>query len=99
VPVAHAQLSKGLKPLAGLAFMQTIFDWASVALFIAAAGMFWFRRRRERPHLGGYIVLSIGCAIANQLGDLGHTIIASVLIAALACALVWMATRPDEAGG
>ena len=74
--------------------MQTVFDWVTVAIFMAAAGTFFYRSQREWPPLYKYLAISIGCAIANQLGNLGFAVPALVMIGALIAALVWLGSRP-----
>lgn len=73
--------------------MQTIFDWVTVAIFIATAGLFFYRTQHESPPLYKYLGLSVGCAIANQLGNMGYQIPSLALIGALIGALVWLGTR------
>ena len=74
--------------------MQTVFDWVTVAIFIATAGTFFYRTQREWPPLYKYLAVSIGCAIANQLGNLGYYIPALLMIGALIGALIWLGSRP-----
>jgi len=77
--------------------MQTVFDWITVVIFIATAGTFFYRTQREWPPLYKYLALSIGCAIANQLGNLGYAVPALVMIALLIGSLIWLGTRPYNA--
>lgn len=74
--------------------MQTVFDWVTVAIFIATAGTFFYRTQREWPPLYRYLGVAIGCAIANQLGNLGYFILALLMIGALIAALLWLGSRP-----
>ncbi|HXZ66961.1 MAG TPA: hypothetical protein VEH07_00060 [Alphaproteobacteria bacterium] len=74
--------------------MQTVFDWVTVAIFIAAVGTFFYRTQRESPPLYKYLAVSIGCAIANQLGNLGYYIPALLMIGALVAAVIWLGSRP-----
>jgi hypothetical protein len=76
--------------------MQTVFDWITVSIFIATAGIFFYRTQREWPPLYKYLGLSVGCAIANQLGNLGYAVPALLLIGLLVGALVWLGTRPYD---
>ena len=68
--------------------METLYDFVSVALFMAAAGLFFYRFQREDPPLAPYVVISVACAGANWLGNSGAGAAAiGVLIAAAACTL------------
>ncbi len=78
--------------------MQTVFDWITVAIFIATAGTFFYRTQHEWPPLYKYLALSIGCALANRLGNMGGVYMygALVLIGVLLAALIWLGTRPYD---
>lgn len=78
--------------------MQTVFDWVTVSLFIATAGIYFYRTRHESPPLYKYLGLSVGWAVANQIGNLGYAGAALLLIALLGGALVWLSTRPYRIG-
>jgi len=77
--------------------MQTVFDWITVAIFIATAGTFFYRTQHEWPPLYKYLALSVGCAFANRLGNLGYIYPALLLIGLLLGALIWLSTRPYDA--
>ena len=74
--------------------MQTVFDWVTVAIFIATAGTFFYRTQREWPPLYKYLAVSVGCMIANQVGNLGYVIPALLMIGVLIAALIWLGSRP-----
>ena len=74
--------------------MQTVFDWITVAIFIATAGTFFYRTQHEWPPLYKYLGLSVGCMLANWLGNTGQQVPAIALIGLLLGALVWLGTRP-----
>lgn len=76
--------------------MQTVFDWVSVAIFIATAGTFFYRTQHEWPPLNRYIGVAIGCMIANELGNLGYFIPALLIIALLIAAVIWLGSRPFD---
>jgi hypothetical protein len=81
--------------------MQTVFDWVTIAIFIATAGTFFYRTQREWPPLYKYLLVSVGCMVANQVGNIGQKqgnlsfeILALVMIGGLIGALIWLGTRP-----
>lgn len=74
--------------------MQTVFDWITVAIFIATAGTFFYRTQYEWPPLYKYLALSVGCAFANYLGNSGYVFAALILIGILLAGLIWLGTRP-----
>lgn len=76
--------------------MTTLFDYLSVFLFIAAAGLFFYRFRREDPPLAPYVVISVGCAIANWLGNNGIEIGAALMLLAGAGMALHLAHQPFE---
>jgi hypothetical protein len=74
--------------------MTSIFDILATALFIAAAGTFFFRLQREDPPLWPYVAVALGAAAANWLGEKGAGALALALIAAGATLLAYVASRP-----
>ncbi|MBT8471080.1 MAG: hypothetical protein HKN14_06535 [Marinicaulis sp.] len=74
--------------------MTTIFDFLSVSLFIAAAGLFFSRFRKEDPPLTPYVVVSLACAIGNWLGNNGNALLAVALFAAAAFLTLHLASEP-----
>lgn len=77
--------------------MQTVFDWITVAIFMAAAATFFHRAQRAWPPLSRYVAVAVGCMIANQLGNLGYVIPALLMICVLIGAVVWLGSRPNNA--
>jgi hypothetical protein len=49
--------------------MNTIYDFVSVAIFIALVGMFLQFSRKEDQDIAAYIWPMLGCAIGNFLGN------------------------------
>lgn len=74
--------------------MTTIFDYLSIILFIAAAGLFFYRFRREDPPLTPYVVISVGCAVANWLGNEGVATGALLMLAASGAMIAYLARQP-----
>lgn len=74
--------------------METLFDLMSVALFIATAGIFFYRFRSEDPPLAPYMLISLVCAVANWLGNSGGGIGAVLLLIAAAFYLLHIAGAP-----
>ncbi len=60
--------------------MATMFDYVTVACFLAMAGAFFILTAREPRVLLHVLVAGIAFAIANQVGNAGYTILAAVLI-------------------
>ncbi len=60
--------------------MATMFDYVTVACFLAMAGAFLILTAREPRVLLHVLVAGIAFAIANQVGNAGYTILAAVLI-------------------
>ncbi len=74
--------------------METIFDFLSVLLFIAAVSMFFVRFRHENPPLAPYIVISLVCAVGNYLGNNGGGVAAVALLIAASFLLLHLAGEP-----
>ena len=74
--------------------METIYDFMSVALFIAAAAMFFYRFRYENPPLAPYMLISLVCAVSNWLGNEGGGVGAILLLVAAAFYLMHLAGEP-----
>lgn len=74
--------------------MESMFDLLSVALFIAAAGMFFLRFRHEDTPLAPYILISLACAAGNWLGNQGSAAPAVALLIAGAFLLLHLASLP-----
>ena len=74
--------------------METIFDFLSVVLFIATAGIFFLRIGRENPPLAPYLVICIACAVANQLGNADMVVASIILLVCAAFLLLQIASEP-----
>jgi len=74
--------------------VETIFDFLSVALFIAAASMFFYRFRNEDPALAPYMLISLSAAVANWLGNNGAPAGAIMLLCGGAFYLLHLAGAP-----
>jgi hypothetical protein len=74
--------------------MVTLFDILSVASFIGLVLAFFFWTKRDNRTLLHFVISGIVLAVANQVGDAGHTAFGLVLIiAAIAYSMV-VAWRP-----
>jgi hypothetical protein len=62
--------------------MVTLFDYVTVACFLAMAGAFFLLTAREPRTLLHLLVVGIAFAIANQVGNAGYTLLAATLIIA-----------------
>lgn len=63
--------------------METIFDWATVAVFAGIAVLFLQRSigpPRKKDGMIRYVPPVLLCAVANWLGNEGHAIWATVLV-------------------
>ena len=69
--------------------MGTFFDALTVACFIGLVGAFFRFTERDTAALLRYILSGIALAVANQLGNAGHVVLGSALIAA-AIAYPWL---------
>lgn len=74
--------------------METIFDFLSVMLFIAAVSLFFVRFRNEDPPLKPYILISLIAAVGNWLGNNDGGIAAFSLLIAGAFFLLHLASEP-----
>lgn len=74
--------------------METLFDLLSVALFVATAGIFFFRFRNENPRLAPYVLIALVCAVSNWLGNNGGGIGAVMLLVAASFFLLHLASAP-----
>lgn len=77
--------------------METIFDWVSVAIFSGLIVLFLQRSSEAEPRdsLWQYLAASVGCAVANYLGNEGYRIWAGLTIV-FVLAFVWIVLRPYE---
>ncbi len=60
--------------------METIFDFLTVAIFIALVGMFIQFSRHADQNIIAYLIPGLGCMAANYLGNEGYAIWAWLLI-------------------
>ncbi|MEL6359509.1 MAG: XrtV sorting system accessory protein [Pseudomonadota bacterium] len=72
--------------------METIYDFLSVSLFIAAASVFFYRFRHEDPPLAPYVLISLICAVSNWLGNNGAAFGSICLMTAAAFFLLQLAS-------
>ncbi len=77
--------------------METIFDWVSVAIFSGLIVLFLQRSSEAEPRdsLWQYLAASVGCAVANYLGNEGYEIWAALTLV-FVLAFVWIVLRPYE---
>jgi hypothetical protein len=74
--------------------MVTLFDIVSVASFIGLVLAFFFWTKRDNKTLLHFVISGAVLAVANQVGNAGQTMFASILlIAGIAYAAV-IAWRP-----
>ena len=75
--------------------MQTVYDWVSVAVFAGLIVLFLQRSAAEKPsdRLITYVPPSVGCALANYVGNHGYTWVFAFLIIAV-LAYIWFALKP-----
>lgn len=74
--------------------METIFDFLSIALFIATVGTFFHRFRHENPPLAPYVLIALVCAVANWLGNNSGAIGAIGLLSAASFFLLQLSSEP-----
>ena len=79
--------------------MQTAYDWITVAIFAGLIVIFLqrsFDDQGPRDSILSYAPPSIGCAVANYLGNEGYTVPAIVTIIAV-LAYIYFVIKPDWA--
>jgi hypothetical protein len=74
--------------------METLYDLMAATLFVATAGMFFWRLRHETPAVAPYALISIVCAVSNWLGNHGGGIGAALLLIAGSFYLLHIAGEP-----
>ena len=74
--------------------MVTLFDIVSVASFIGLVLAFFFWTKRDNRTLLHFVISGAVFAIANQAGNAGQTIFASILLIAGIAYAVVIAWRP-----
>jgi hypothetical protein len=62
--------------------MESLFDYVTVACFLAVVGAFFMLTARQPRTLLHLLLAGIAFAIANQLGNDGHAVFGSLLIIA-----------------
>ena len=77
------------------AVLETIYDWVCVAIFGGLVVLFLDRSTEENPpdHLWQYLAASVGCAVANYLGNNDYPIPAMVVLATV-LTFIWMVLKP-----
>jgi hypothetical protein len=76
--------------------MQTVYDWLTIAIFAGLAVVYLQRSAGARPAHDAawkYLPPAIGCMAANQVGNAGWSLAATLLMVA-ALAYVWFVIRP-----
>src|SRR5690606_17015759 len=66
-------------------FLETVFDWITVAIFAGLIVLFMQRSTGDEPpqdSIWQYLGPSVGCAVANYLGNEGYQLAAIGVIAA-----------------
>ena len=64
--------------------MQTVFDWASVAVFAALVVIFMQRSIGPRPasdRMLNYVPPAVGCALGNYAGNEGYGVVGFIILA------------------
>lgn len=81
--------------------MQTPYDWITVAIFAALIVIFLQRSvgdTEPQDSIWSYLPPSVGCAVANYLGNEGYDIAAiAALIAVIA--YTWVVLKPFKTMG
>jgi hypothetical protein len=76
--------------------MKTVFDWLTVAIFAGMAVVYLQRSAGARPAHDAawkYLPPTVACMAANQVGNAGWSMLATVLMLA-ALGYVWFVIRP-----
>ncbi len=76
--------------------MTTVFDWLTVAIFAVLAVIYLQRSAGTRPAhdaVWKYLPAAVACVIANQVGNAGWTLPATLLMFG-ALAYIWFVIRP-----
>lgn len=65
--------------------MQTIYDWLSLIIFAGLIPLFLQRSAQDNPpdKIWHYLPPTVGCAVANYVGNEGQGILAFVILAAV----------------
>lgn len=76
--------------------MTTVFDWVTVTIFAILAVVYLQRSLGDKPShdaVWKYLPPAALCMIANQVGNAGWVLLATLLMVG-ALALVWFVIRP-----
>jgi hypothetical protein len=70
--------------------METVWDWLTIFAFAGLVTLMLQRSSEEKPRdkLWQYAPAALGCAVANYVGNQGHTIAAGLLLALVAAYIV-----------
>ncbi len=65
--------------------METVYDWITVAIFIAMVVLFLQRSTQEEPKdtLVQYLPPAVGCALANYVGNHGQGPLSAAIVVAV----------------
>lgn len=65
--------------------MQTIYDWVSLIIFAGLIPLFLQRSAQDNPpdKIWHYLPPTVGCAVANYVGNEGQGILAFVILGAV----------------
>jgi hypothetical protein len=80
--------------------LETIYDWVTVAVFAGLIVLFLQRSSTEgepEDSIWQYLAASIGCAVANYLGnhdDFPYHEIAAIVVLVGTVAYIWYALKP-----
>ena len=80
--------------------METIYDWVTVAIFAGLIVLFLQRSSSEgepEDSIWQYLAASIGCAVANYLGnhdEIPYHAVFAVVVLGGTVAYVWYALKP-----
>ena len=81
--------------------METIYDWVTVAIFAGLIVLFLQRSSAEgepRDSIWQYLVASVGCAVANYLGnhpdDVPYHHALAILVLGGTLAYIWFVLKP-----
>ena len=77
--------------------METIWDWVTVGIFAGLIVLYLQRSTQEEPQdsIWQYLVPSVGCALANYLGNEGQPVAAGAVIAA-ALGFIFYVLKPFD---
>ena len=80
--------------------METVYDWVTVAIFAGLIVLFLQRSSQEgepEDNIWQYLGASIGCAVANYLGnaeDLPYHHVLAVALIVATIGYIWFALKP-----